>query len=347
EASPPSIRATSATRSSPATRPALARVRPPRTLLATRTCWCARAAIGARCVTQRTCRPAPTAASFSPTTDAARPPIPASTSSNTMVGARSYPERTTCSASMLRASSPPEAMRASGRTGSPGLPGKRNSTRSAPRGPHSASAASITATSNLARSSPSRRSSASTAGPRLLALRPRRLHQLDGRPERRVEAAEVRQDPCRALQPGGRGGGVVLQQRADLVQPGREALGVLEPAPFRAQLLLLARAQPRGVQLRHLEAQEVLALRAVASGAAAALEVLPRLAVLGEERGEALAQRLGIGEPVQQLELAHRLEQALVLVLAVDLDERVAEALEQADRHRRVVDERAVTAAAR
>src|SRR2546428_160202 len=168
---------------------------------------------------------------------------------------------------------------------------------------------------------------------------------LHGRRELRRRLA-----PCgaeRARGPGRRGGGVVLQQRAGLLQPGREALGVLEPAPFRAQLLLLARAQPRGVQLRHLEAQEVLALRAVASGAAAALEVLPRLAVLGEERGEALAQRLGIGEPVQQLELAHRLEQALVLVLAVDLDERVAEALEQADRHRRVVDERAVTAAAR
>src|SRR2546425_838737 len=125
------------------------------------------------------------------------------------------------------------------------------------------------------------------------------------------------------------------------------AVGVLEPAPFRPQPLLLARAQPRGVQLGHLEAQEVLALRAVAPGAAAALEVLPRLAVLGEERGEALAQRLGVGEPVQQVELARGLEQALVLVLAVDLDERVPEALEQADRHRRVVDERAVAAAAR
>src|SRR2546422_217484 len=163
----------------------------------------------------------------------------------------------------------------------------------------------------------------------------------------RREPAEVGQHACRARQPGRRGGRVVLQQRADLLQPGREALGVLEPAPFRPQPLLLARAQPRGVQLGHLEAQEVLALRAVAPGAAAALEVLPRLAVLGEERGEALAQQLGIGEPVQQVELARGLEQALVLVLAVDLDERVSEALEQADRHRRVVDERAVAAAAR
>ena len=83
---------------------------------------------------------------------------------------------------------------------------------------------------------------------------------------------------------------------------------MLEPLPFRPQLLLFTRAQPRGVQLGHLEAQEVLALRAVTPGAAAALEIVAGLAVLGEEDGEALAQRLGVTESIEQIELARGLE---------------------------------------
>ena len=182
---------------------------------------------------------------------------------------------------------------------------------------------------------------------RLVHLYARGLQRLHGRRERGVQPAEVGQDAGRPGEPGRRGGGVVLQQRADLLQPGCEPLGVLEPLPFRPQLPLFARTQPRGVQLGHLEAQEVLALRAVAPGAAAALEIVARLAVLGEEGGEALAHRLRVAEPVEQVELARGLEQPLMLVLAVHLHERVAEPLEEADRDRRVVDEGAMAAATR
>ena len=105
------------------------------------------------------------------------------------------------------------------------------------------------------------------------------------------------------------------------------------------ELGLLARPEPGRVELADLEAQQVLALRPVALGGARPLHLGARLAELREQAADLLAQVLGVGEPIEQLELARRLEQALVLVLAVDLDQVVAEPLEQPDRHRRVVGE--------
>ena len=59
--------------------------------------------------------------SLAPIRSAASPPTPASTSSKTSVRPGRSVEITVRSASMTRESSPPEAMRASGRTSSPGL----------------------------------------------------------------------------------------------------------------------------------------------------------------------------------------------------------------------------------
>ena len=60
----------------------------------------------------------------------------------------------------------------------------------------------------------------------------------------------------------------------------------------------------------------------------------------------ALALALALGEAVEQIELAGRLHQALVLVLAVELDEQLAEALEEPHRRGAVVDEDPVPARA-
>jgi hypothetical protein len=51
--------------------------------------------------------------------------------------------------------------------------------------------------------------------------------------------------------------------------------------------------------------------------------------MLREQVADPIAQLLGVREAVEQLELAGRLEQALVLVLAVDLDQVIAETLEK------------------
>ena len=82
--------------------------------------------------------------------------------------------------------------------------------------------------------------------------------------------------------------------------------------------------------------------RAVALGGARPLDLGARLPELREQAAHLLAQLVGVGEPVEQLELARRLEEALVLLLAVDLDEVVAQPLEEPDRHRRVVGEGAM-----
>jgi hypothetical protein len=69
--------------------------------------------------------------------------------------------------------------------------------------------------------------------------------------------------------------------------------------------------------------------------------------MLAVERRDAVPHVLAAGEAIDQLELPCRLEQPMVLVLAVDFDEMVAEPLEQRDRDGRVVDERAVASRAR
>jgi len=111
---------------------------------------------------------------------------------------------------------------------------------------------------------------------------------------------------------------------------------VLQASALRAQLLLLARSQARGVELSDLEAQEILTLQRgsrPAPRAARAPHALVCLAYSVAKRsrnGSASANdRAG--------QLAGGLEQPLVLVLAVNLDERVAQSLEETDRYRGVV----------
>src|SRR5437867_4090237 len=62
-------------------------------------------------------------------------------------------------------------------------------------------------------------------------------------------------------------------------------------------------------------------------------ELGSRRPVLGEQSPHAVQQLLGVREPVEELQLAGGLKQALVLVLAVDFDQMVAEALQQPHGH--------------
>ena len=75
----------------------------------------------------------------------------------------------------------------------------------------------------------------------------------------------------------------------------------------RAQLVLLAVPQARRVELTHLKAEEVLALRAVALGRAQPLDLLARGPMLGvQDAATRLAQLLDVREAVEELELARR-----------------------------------------
>ena len=182
--------------------------------------------------------------------------------------------------------------------------------------------------------------------PHLFELRPGRIERLDGRGERGVETRQVAEDPRRAVEPCRRGVAIVVQERRDVGEPRSELVGVLTPPPLLPEFLLLARTQTRAVEFGELEAQEILALGAVALGGAHPLRLGARVAERRHEARHALPELLRVGEAVQELELAGGLKQALVLVLAMHLDEVVAEAFEEPDGDSRVVDEGAVAARA-
>ena len=182
---------------------------------------------------------------------------------------------------------------------------------------------------------------------RVLDQRPGAVDRVGGRGERRVEPRELAQETPRAVQPARRRALVLVEQPADLGEPRGQPLGVLESPALGAQLLLLAFPQPGAVELRELKAEEILALRSIALRRPRALDLGPRGAMPGQDVPHPLAQLFGVPEAVQEIELARRLQEALVLVLTVDLDEVVAEPLQEPDRHRRVVDEGAMTSGLR
>src|SRR5258706_14128776 len=114
---------------------------------------------------------------------------------------------------------------------------------------------------------------------------------------------------------------------------------MLEPAALHAQLFFFADSQPRGVELRDLKPQQILALGAIPLGRPGALELGSGRAVLREQLTRSIAELLGIRESIEVIELARRLQQALVFVLPVVLDQMDAHALEQPAGHRRIADE--------
>jgi hypothetical protein len=140
---------------------------------------------------------------------------------------------------------------------------------------------------------------------------------------------------------------LVVEERGHLRQPGGEFLRVLQAAPLSTQLFFFADAQAGGVELGHLEAQQILPLDAIALGTARPVELVARRAKLGEEPCHAFGKVIDVREAVEQFELPQRFEQPLMLMLPVHVDQVLAKTLEQRYRHRRVVDERAVPTRAR
>src|SRR5882724_8885006 len=154
------------------------------------------------------------------------------------------------------------------------------------------------------------------------------VDRVGGRGECRVESRELTQEAPGTVQPARRRALVLVEQPADLGEPRGQPLGVLEPPALGPQLLLLALPQARAIELRELKAEEILALRSIALRRPRALDLGLRGPMPGEDLPHALAQFLGVSEAVQEIQLARRLQEALVLVLSVDLDEVVTEPLQ-------------------
>ena len=130
-------------------------VRPSRSRFAIRKWASAWAAICGRWVTHRTWWRRASAQRLRPIGSALRPPIPVSISSKTSVGVSSTSARTCLIARATRLISPPEAILASGRAGSPEFGASRNTTWSTPLASNaSASPSSSTAGSSSSAGSP-------------------------------------------------------------------------------------------------------------------------------------------------------------------------------------------------
>src|SRR5262249_57771487 len=134
------------------------------------------------------------------------------------------------------------------------------------------------------------------------------------------------------MEPAHRRAVVVVEQARRLGETGRQAFGVLEPSALESELVLLPGPESGGVELGHLQALQVLALGAIALGGARSLELGPGGPVLREQITHAVAELVGIGESIEQVELPRGLEQTLVLVLPVHLDPMIAAYLQQAHR---------------
>src|SRR6185295_1430258 len=93
-----------------------------------------------------------------------------------------------------------------------------------------------------------------------------------------------------------------------------------------------------GVDLGELEPEEVLLPRLLPHLLLEMLLPVPRVPPGTHQVRHTLPLRLALAEAVEQAQLPLGLEQPLVLVLAVELHEVLAEPLQEPDRRRRVVD---------
>src|SRR5215470_6007425 len=116
------------------------------------------------------------------------------------------------------------------------------------------------------------------------------LDRIGRRGERGIEPREIPQQSGGALEPAHRRAVVVVEQARRLGEPDREPFGMLEPPALEPELLLLAGPKAGGVELGHLQAQQVLALGTIALGGPGALELGAGGTVLGEEIAHAVAE---------------------------------------------------------
>jgi hypothetical protein len=165
--------------------------------------------------------------------------------------------------------------------------------------------------------------------------------------EGRIDASEVAEDPHRSTESGRGRRSFAVQEPLGLGQAGDETLGVLEPTSLAAKLFLLADPKSCGIQLGYLEAQRVFALGTVTPRRSTLFQGLLCRTILRPQIAHLLPKPIRVGESVEHGELVHGFEEPLVFVLAMHVDEVIAEALQEADRHRRVVDEGTVSASPR
>ncbi len=144
---------------------------------------------------------------------------------------------------------------------------------------------------------------------------------LDQRPERGIERRQRRQLARHAGQALGDGAVARIQRLLSSRGCRQEFFGPLEAFPFGGECAVLAGRRPRRLQLRQLEAQQILALAARPRVGRERRQRRRRLGPRGVCGGHLVAQRLVLGEGIQDRQLALRIGQRLLVVLRGDVDE--------------------------
>jgi len=168
------------------------------------------------------------------------------------------------------------------------------------------------------------------------------VQSLQRRRRIRIEPRKVAQQRAHAREPRGDGLPVLVEQSHGFLKSREDALGVLQTPTLRTQLVLLALPELHGIDVRQLPAVALLLPSALARLVAQLHERGARGIPARPELAQRVSRGLGLDEAIEDFELACRLHEALMLVLAVNLHEEIAQALEQADGGRRVVDKHAV-----
>ena len=160
---------------------------------------------------------------------------------------------------------------------------------------------------------------------------------LDRRLDRRIEPGQLPQEGCRASRPLDRRGRILVELPVCRGGAFGQALGVHEPSTLLALLLFLPDPEPRGVDLRDGLAVLGGPGHLVAGRRAQGIELRRRAAPLVVALAEAFAEDPQPRKGVQEVEVAGRPEQGLMLVLTVDLDQGLTELFQQGQRGVRVV----------
>ncbi len=178
-------------------------------------------------------------------------------------------------------------------------------------------------------------------GSGLLQLELRRADALRELAEPRVQLGQPLEPARAGRRQAGRAGVSVVELGQRLSDQLGDLDPVTQPRPLALQLVAFPGAWRDGIDLPQLAAQVVGAPLALTLGLAQPLQALPGLADRALRGGDPAQLVVVAAEAVQQLEVAVGGEQAVLLVLAVQLQQPLAELAQRRDGAGRAVDEHA------
>ena len=174
----------------------------------------------------------------------------------------------------------------------------------------------------------------------LLEVRPHRISRLEVRREPGVETGEFLDPFPHAVEDAQRGAVAVIQLRVALGRQAVDPFGVGQNPPLRGQRLVLVLQRIDLVDVAQPQRRELGALGRARRKRPGLPDPVPRAPPARERVPRRGAQRLEACVAIQQIEVGRRVEQRLMLVLAVDVQQPGADGSKPRGRHEPVVDVR-------